>query len=105
MRRGSLAPPVRYLTASLDPMPTISLFFGIAVRMYYRDHPPPHFHAYYQDHEARIAIDNLEVISGYLPRRALALVVEWAELHYQELQANWTSAEQRKPLSDIDPLE
>ena len=86
-------------------MPTISAFFGIAVRMYYRDHPPPHFHAYYQDHEAKIALDSLEILSGHLPRRALALVLEWAELHRPELKANWTLAEQRKPLSDIEPLE
>jgi len=56
-------------------------------------------------HEARIAIDRLEIISGHLPRRALALVFEWADLHREELQANWASAEQRKPLSGIEPLE
>ena len=86
-------------------MPTISAFLGIVIRMYYRDHPPPHFHAYYQEHEARIAIDRPELISGYLPRRALALVLEWAELHQQQFQANWRSAEQRRPLNDIEPLE
>ena len=73
--------------------------------MYYRDHPPPHFHAYYQEHEAKIAIDSLEIISGHLPRRALGLVIEWAGLHRQELQANWIAAEQRKPLSGVQPLE
>jgi hypothetical protein len=86
-------------------MPTISSFFGIAIRMYYRDHAPPHFHAYYQEHEVRIAIDSLQILSGRLPRRALALVLEWAELRGQELQANWISAEQRKRLSEIEPLE
>jgi len=86
-------------------MPTISFFLGISIRMYYRDHPPPHFHAYYQEHEAKITLDSLEIISGHLPRRALALVMEWAELHRQELQANWIAAEQRKPLSSVQPLE
>jgi hypothetical protein len=86
-------------------MPTISFFLGISIRIYYRDHPPPHFHAYYQEHEARIAIDSLEILSGYLPRRALALVVEWAELHRRELEANWVCAERRMPLSDVEPLE
>ena len=86
-------------------MPTISTFLGIVIRMYYRDHFPPHFHAYYQEYEARIVIDRLEIISGHLPRRALALVFEWADLHREELQANWASAEQRKPLSGIEPLE
>jgi hypothetical protein len=86
-------------------MPTISNFLGIVIRMYYRDHPPPHFHAYYQEHEAKIAIETRAVISGHLPRRALALVREWAELHQQQLRANWITAEQRKPLHDIEPLE
>ena len=86
-------------------MPEISRFYGIIIRMFEPDHPPPHFHAYYQEHEAKIAIDTLGLISGYLPRRALALVLEWAELHQQQLQANWRSAEQRRPLNNIEPLE
>jgi hypothetical protein len=86
-------------------MPTISVFFGITIRMYYRDHAPPHFHAYYQEHEARVAIGSLEVLSGSLPRRALALVLEWAKLHQEQLQVDWVSAEQHQALSDIEPLE
>jgi Domain of unknown function (DUF4160) len=86
-------------------MPTISGFLGIVIRMYYRDHAPPHFHAYYQDHEAKIAIDSGEVIAGSLPRRALALVREWTDLHRSELLRNWTAAEQRRPLDAIEPLE
>ena len=49
--------------------------------MYYDDHPPPHFHAIYGEHEAKIAIETMEVIEGKLPRRALGLVLDWAELH------------------------
>lgn len=86
-------------------MPTISTFLGIVIRMYYRDHAPPHFHAYYQEHEAKIAIDTREVIAGSLPRRALALVQEWAETHQAELRQDWALAGQRKPLTDIEPLE
>ena len=48
-------------------MPTISAFLGIVIRMYYRAHPPPHFHAYFQEHEARIAIDSLESYRGICP--------------------------------------
>jgi hypothetical protein len=57
-------------------MPTISKFFGIAVRMYYDDHPPAHFHAYYGEHSAKIDIATLQIQAGWLPRRALALVLE-----------------------------
>ena len=52
-------------------MPTLSIFFGIVIRMYYDDHPPPHFHAIYGEHEAKIGIETLELIEGKLPRRAL----------------------------------
>lgn len=52
-----------------------SAFFGILIRMYYDDHNPPHFHAYYGEHEAIIAIQTLEVMEGNLPKRALAMVL------------------------------
>ena len=48
-------------------MPTIAWFYGIAVRMYVRDHPPPHFHAVYAEHEAWILIETGEIIEGSLP--------------------------------------
>ncbi len=66
-------------------MPTISEFFGILIRMYWDEHPPPHFHAFYAEHEAQYNIATLDVIHGALPRRAHALVVEWASLHKEEL--------------------
>jgi len=67
-------------------MPTLSIFLESLSGMYYDDHPPPHFHAIYGEHEAKIAIDSLEVIEGRLPRRALGLVLDWAELHREELR-------------------
>ncbi len=67
-------------------MPTISMFFGIAIRMYYDDHAPPHFHAYYGSDVAVIAVDTLEVMEGWLPKRATALVLEWAQEHRVELR-------------------
>jgi hypothetical protein len=62
-------------------MPTISSFYGILIQMFWRDHAPPHFHALYAEHEAQINIRTLEVIEGDLPKRALALVLEWAAEH------------------------
>ena len=55
-------------------MPTIAWFYGIAIRMYVRDHPPPHFHAVYGEHEANVSIETGEVIEGALPRVAARLV-------------------------------
>jgi len=72
--------------------------------MYFRDHPPPHFHAKYGEHEALVEIDSLTVIEGALPPRALRLVREWGVLHRPELASNWNLARDRQPLESIDPL-
>jgi hypothetical protein len=73
--------------------------------MYYDDHSPPHFHAIYQDREAMIAIESFQIIEGDLPRRALELVIDWAELHREELRENWRLAELHAKLKSIRPLE
>ncbi|HVC32733.1 MAG TPA: DUF4160 domain-containing protein [Chloroflexota bacterium] len=86
-------------------MPRISQFFGIIIAMYYNDHAPAHFHAVYAESEATIAIATLEVLSGNLPRRALALVLEWASLHREGLTGNWEKARQGEVLSSIEPLD
>ena len=73
---GSNPPDARI---NLAEMPTISAFYGILIRMFYSDHPPPHFHARYGDFEATVDIGTLEVIEGQLPSRALNLVREWGD--------------------------
>jgi hypothetical protein len=85
-------------------LPEISRFLGIIIAMYYRDHRPPHFHAIYGDYEVVVNIEN-GVIEGRFPRRAVRLVLEWYELHREELMEEWLLAEQRKPLKKIAPLE
>ena len=72
--------------------------------MYFDDHPPPHFHAYYGEYRASISIDTLEIREGRLPRRALALVLEWANEHRDELRENWQKAEAHEPIQSIEPL-
>ncbi len=57
-------------------MPEISRFLGIVIRMYYRDHPPPHFHAEYAEHEIEIEIES-GIVQDRFPRRALHAVLEW----------------------------
>jgi hypothetical protein len=85
-------------------MPRISEFFGIAIYVYHREHLPPHFHAIYGGDEAQVAIDDLSIMSGSLPPRALGLVVEWATLHRDELRRVWKQALAHEPLSRIEPL-
>ncbi|MGE0192063.1 MAG: DUF4160 domain-containing protein [Planctomycetota bacterium] len=86
-------------------MPVISRFFGIVVRMYYRDHAPPHFHARYGEHEVVVQIDGLRVLGGGLPLRAYRMLIEWAALHGQELAEDWRLARAGEPLRPIAPLE
>jgi hypothetical protein len=85
-------------------MPELSRFFGIKIRMFFKDHAPPHFHAIYGDEEAVIALDSLGVIKGELSPKALALVVEWALIHRSELQANWESLAVSPTYTKISPL-
>jgi hypothetical protein len=85
-------------------VPELCRFYGIVVRIRYRDHPPPHFHAEYGAHRAAIGIDFPAVIAGDLPARALGLVMEWAALRHEELQRAWRQAEARQPVDEIAPL-
>ena len=73
--------------------------------MYFGDHSPPHFHAEYGDFEALVEIETLGVLRGYLPRRAMALVLEWAALHRAELRSDWDRARGGTPLISIAPLD
>lgn len=86
-------------------MPTISMFFGIIISMYWREHEPPHFHAHYGEFEALVGIETLAVLEGFLPRRALALVLEWASAHRAELQENWRLCVAMARPNPIAPLE
>ena len=62
-------------------MPEISCSLGIVIYMHFNDHNPPHFHAKYGNFKAIIAIDNLAIIEGNMPPKALALLMEWASIH------------------------
>ena len=73
--------------------------------MYFGDHLPPHFHAEYSGHEALIDFTRPAVYAGKLPRRATALVLEWAVLHHDELQTVWAQAQNLQPLDKIEPLD
>jgi hypothetical protein len=43
-------------------------------------------------------------VAGSLPRRQERLVLAWAELHRQELIANWDTLQDGRPPTKIDPL-
>ena len=77
-------------------MPEIARFYGIIIKLFFGDHPPPHFHAVYGEHNALFDIETLEMFEGDLPNRARKLVVEWASLHQNELLEMWNNQEFRK---------
>ncbi len=72
-------------------MPTVAVFYGIIVRMYFapKEHPPAHIHAYYNDHEVVVGLSPIEVLEGHFPKRQLRLLLAWCELHQEDLLANW----------------
>lgn len=86
-------------------MPRVSEFYGISIYLYYREHPPPHFHAMYGGSQALVAIETLEVLEGRLPPRAMGLVIEWAALRRDDLRRAWRQAREHAPLDSIDPLD
>ena len=85
-------------------MPEISRFLGIIIFMNFNEHNPPHFHAKYGNYQVTIDI-NSGIIEGKFPKRALSLVLEWYELHKNELMYNWETIQLTGEFKKIDPLE
>lgn len=84
-------------------MPTVSMFFGVIIRMCWNDHMPPHFHAYYQGDSAVFDLDG-NLLEGSLPKKQVSLVVAWCAIHRDELEANWDLARKNEDIFKIDPL-
>lgn len=84
-------------------MPVISRFYGIIIRMYFlqSEHNPPHIHAIYNDDVAAIDFMTGEVLEGYLPPKAMSMVLEWIHIHRQELETMWKTQDFKK----LEPLE
>lgn len=87
-------------------MPTISMFFGIIIRMYYapKEHNPPHIHVYFQDEKAIFSIADGEMIGGKFPTRQTKLLQAWIEIHKDELLANWKLCQNGEKPFNIEPL-
>jgi hypothetical protein len=76
-------------------VPIISTFFGIVIRMFYREHEPAHFHAEYQGQQATFDFAGTP-LSGSIRSRTL---------HRSELEANWRRMKSGEALERIEPLE
>ena len=86
-------------------MPTISMFYGIIIKMFFDDHAPPHFHAEYGDYELVITISPIKIIKDAAPKRVKSMVLEWTALHQEELLRDWELCKNMLPPFAIEPLE
>lgn len=87
-------------------MPTISIFYGILISMYFEkdgQHSLPHFHARYGEHKAEFDFDG-EILAGKMPPRQAALIKAWALIHQEDLRVNWELAMNDEQPFRIDPL-
>ena len=86
-------------------MPVIAIFFGIIVRMYYKEHEPKPFHAEHQSQQGKFDFDGKMIVGNITSANALKLIRQWAQLHRAALDANWDNIVAGKPLDRIPPLE
>lgn len=84
-------------------MPSISMFFGIIIYMYFDEHNPPHLHARYQGYKAVFNFEG-DMIAGEFPPRQRKLVAAWAVMHSDELRANWELLQRAEEPYRIEPL-
>ncbi len=89
-------------------MPTISMFYGLLIRMFFRDlerHHVPHIHADYQGQVAVYSILDGALLAGELPSNKHKLVVAWIEIHHEDLLADWDLAVNGQKLFPIKGLD
>ena len=84
-------------------MPTLSMFYGIIIRMYHDDHFPPHIHALYQDYKATFDFEG-NLLEGEMPVKQKKLIEAWIEIHREDLVANWELSRNKEALFKISPL-
>mgnify|MGYP003382218360 FL=1 len=88
-------------------MPTISMFFGIIISMYFEikeKHHLPHIHVRYQGMQASISLVDGSLLAGDIPAKQMRMVQVWIDLHQEDLMADWELAKQGEELFRIDPL-
>ena len=76
-------------------MPVISRFYGLVIKMYFRqaEHNPPHIHVIYGDFSGVIDIQTGKMIEGDLPGRALKMLDEWLQQYRTDLLHIWDTQE------------
>ena len=85
-------------------MPTISIFFGIVIKMFFDDHNPRHFHAEHQGEKAVFDFRGNILRGDLSSRTAVRLIREWVDLHQPELEENWAEMQAGREFHRIEPL-
>ena len=88
-------------------MPIISKFYGITIRMYFRDnkqHNLPHIHVNYNEYRAIFDL-NGNIIEGQSPKSQQKILQAWIEIHNRELEELWELLLQGKEGFKIEPLQ
>jgi Domain of unknown function (DUF4160) len=85
-------------------MPIISAFYGIVIRMFYKEHEPAHFHAEVAGQQAKFDLTGTLIAGQIRSRKARERVRAWALQHRTELEANWEHVKAGRPLESIEPL-
>ncbi|MDD5240860.1 MAG: DUF4160 domain-containing protein [Sulfuricella sp.] len=83
------------------------MFYGIIISIFFEikeKHHLPHIHVRYQDNRASVAIEDGALLAGDLPPRQLRMVQVWADLHREELFADWELTKEGSEPFRIDPL-
>lgn len=84
-------------------MPTITNFYGLSIRMNFRqkEHNPPHIHVSYGGAECLMDVRNGCILEGKIPPRAAGMAAEWTLKHSDELIEMWNTQKFR----ELPPLE
>jgi hypothetical protein len=85
-------------------VPIISAFFGIVIRMFYKEHEPAHFHAEHAAQQAKFDFSGKLIAGEIRSQKARQRIREWAQQHRTELEANWENMKAGRPMESIEPL-
>lgn len=70
-------------------MPKLTSIEGVDIYMYFKDHAPPHVHAFYGDDEVLVVIRDASVYAGSIPHNKMFHVNRYIADHIDDLLARW----------------
>ena len=71
-------------------MPTLWRSGNVCVRLFDRDHHPPHVHIWTPDGDMQIALSDCSIIRGNIRTRDYELAMLWIRDNIEVLRQEWT---------------